>query len=102
MVKINFEEKTKCVYGNCFHGNEKHNHGICWEVTQPEEKGLEIYCPCTLQGEKHRLYEDLGYMIPGPQDRMITKPCRSCGKDVMLNLTANFCMGCKSKMGTLK
>lgn len=102
MVKMNMQEKQKCEHQDCFHSNSKHYHGLCWEITQPDERGVEIYCPCTFQGEKHRLYSDLEYMTPGPLDQMITKQCRKCGDDVVMNLIENFCITCKSGMGTLK
>ena len=102
MVRMNFEEKQKCQFDNCYHPNSKHNNGLCWEITQPEERGFEIYCPCTLQGEKHRLYSDVGIMIVGQQDYMITRTCRRCNEDVVLNLDENFCKNCKSTMATVK
>ena len=108
MVKINMEKPTMqpkegdCIYNKCSHPNHLHNNGLCWQITQPEEKGLEQFCPCTFQEETHRLYKDLGYTIPGPRDTMVTKPCRGCNKDFMFNLDENFCKTCKRVMETFK
>jgi len=102
MEKIIPVEKPTCIYNKCTHPNHVHNHGLCWQITQPEEKGLEQFCPCTFQGETHRLFSDLGYIIAGLRDTMVTKNCRKCTQPVMLLLDENFCQPCKRMMETLK
>ena len=95
-------EKKDCIYNKCSHPNYLHINGLCWQVTQPEETGLEMFCPCVFQEETHRLFDDLGYMIPGHIDTMVTKKCKRCNAPFLLKLDENFCQNCKRLMETLK
>lgn len=85
-----------CPYENCSHSEDKHINGSCYEVTEPEKLGTEIYCKCdVLGGQNLRLYKDIGVMFPGPTDMMISTKCLKCRAPCMLRIDETLCSVCR-------
>jgi hypothetical protein len=93
-------KKTKCIFGHCEHGEEFHDEGVCWKITQPDLENLPTtakYCPCKQQPELIRRYERLGYMEREEHDQMITRACKGCGRDFLFTIHDKYCTACKIK-----
>lgn len=90
----------KCEFHMCFHHGE-HEEGSCMHITQPDLANMNTmkkFCPCTVNlGENLRRYEHVGFMEPGSDDTMITKPCAECGIDLLINVNSEVCIGCEHK-----
>ena len=95
-VTVPVAEEPTCIFNKCSHTPDEHNEGVCWHITQPDEKGFAQYCPCSLSGERHRLYSTVGYMEAGIHDTMITKNCVNCKEDLLLSVDESFCNRCKT------
>ena len=96
-------EKPKCAFGKCEHathlmGQEYHEEGLCWKITQEEFKDHPTnakYCPCQNNPELIRRYARVGYMEREQYDRMITRPCARCGDDCLFTIHDTLCLACK-------
>ena len=95
--------KIKCSFGKCEHkteiiGEETHDEGLCWKVTQDDfadEKTEAKYCPCKKQPDFIRRYARLGYMERGEHDIMITRKCVGCDNDLLFTINETLCLTCK-------
>jgi hypothetical protein len=85
----------------CEHGPEYHEEGLCWKITNPEleeEPTDKKYCPCNSNKGLIRRYERTGYMEAQSDDRMIPRPCDSCGAEVLLVIGNKICISCKASI----
>jgi len=102
-TKCEYTYQGKKILGHCEHktqlmGQEFHEEGICWRITQEEFKDFPTnskYCPCSRQPGLIRRYARTGYMERGEHDRMITRPCSRCGKDFLFTINTHTCAACK-------
>jgi hypothetical protein len=90
------KEKGKCMFKGCNHADHEHNEGLCWFITQPDAKGLARYCPCTRDGQTHRLFDTIGKIYPDKDDAMVTKFCDGCDYPAMLKVEETICTTCKN------
>lgn len=100
VVKTAYLGGKVLTHSGCEHGEEFHDEGLCWKITNPEledEKTNKKYCPCNSAKGFIRTYARLGWMEALPHDKMITKKCEACGEEVMLQVEEKFCTTCKSQ-----
>ena len=104
--------KVKCGFGHCEHrgkepvfknkkfiGDENHDEGLCWKITQEEFEDQPTdakYCPCKRESGLIRRYARVGYMERGQHDQMITRECEGCGNDMLFTINDKLCISCKS------
>jgi len=94
-VKPDIEKK--CIFGKCDHDKEEHKHGSCFHITQEQFQDFETnkkYCPCILEEDNIKLFADLGFMEPDKNDFMVTKTCKLCKKDSLININEDKCNFC--------
>ena len=96
-IVISDDPNAPCPYKKCTHLNGKHINGSCYEVTEPEKLGTEIYCKCdsSEHGQNLRLYRDVGVMYPQTNDMMISTKCMNCRKPCMLRIDETLCSVCR-------
>jgi len=101
MVKIHIP-KTKCDIGGCEHNTkelqeETHEEAVCWKITQPDYEALPTekkYCPCKREKGLIRRFALTRFMEAQPDDMMVTKLCRICGKSFLLRYDQAICRKC--------
>jgi len=96
MKQVDQDPNGPCPFEKCSHPFGRHINGSCYEVTEPEKLGVEIYCKCdVLHGQNLRLYQDIGVMFPGPTDHMITTKCLKCRNQCLLRIDETLCSVCR-------
>ena len=116
MEKEKTPTKIKCGYGHCEHkgenevwsndktprflGDEFHEEGLCWKITQESFKDHPTnikYCPCAAQPDLIRRYDRVGYMERDEYDKMITRKCSTCSKTGLFSIHERQCITCKTQ-----
>lgn len=95
-----------CQNGTCFHGDEAHEEGLCWQIVDSDlerEQTTDKYCQCQKPGVIRRYsHPQMGYMEQETEDLMVTRKCVDCGVHVILLKGETLCMLCKDKPGHYK
>ena len=105
-----------CIFGQCNHGvditklkpsaypaeDNDHKEGVCWVVTDTNaedgEQDTAKYCGCSKEHAIRRYnHPEMGYMMAGELDNLITKKCEGCAADVILRKEETLCLPCKDK-----
>lgn len=95
-------QEDKCGNGICFHGEEFHEEGACWKITQEllvKENTVDKFCGCIPVGQIRRFGHRLMGFMPVQEigDLMITKECEGCHRVFNLLINETLCMTCKDR-----